>query len=169
MIEIYAGKDDPAHLQLRIYNETRVARSRESIRQQIKVMGIKVTNHQDAYTIAQLVAITGRPYMTIKSLIDEGVIKNIGRGRRILISMEDGQRVIDRYTVSDRPSYSMPEAAAMLGYTRSTLFKALNKGLPSWKEGHRRRVCKRAVDHAVQYLRDTGNVRIHWRLLNDRG
>lgn len=166
IIEIHAGKDDPANLQFRLFNETGIARSRDSIRAQIKAMGIKVTSHQDGYTIPQLVTITGRPYNTINNLIQDGLIKNIGKGRRILVSPEDGEMVIARYKRTERPSYTYEEAAMVLGYDPGSIRSAVKRGLPSWKEGgHTRRVCKVTIDRAAEYLKTTGKIRVPWSRL----
>ena len=170
MVELYAGKDGPAHLQLRIYQETGQARTRDAIRCRTKYMGIKIRNHQEGYTIKQLMEITGRPYSTIMCLINEGVIQNIGRGRRVLISNEDGEKVIMRYTTShDRPSYSIAEVMTLLGYTKGSVHAAVRNGLPSWKIGHTRHICKVTVDRAIDYLKKTGKLRLHWRLLAKQG
>lgn len=165
MIELYAGKDDMPHLQLRIYHETGQARTRGSIDSQSGTMGIKVRTHQDGFTIKQLSDLTGLHKSTITYRIKKLGIENIGRGRIVLISQSDGERVMERYQPVERPSYSVGEVMAILGCQQSTIYKAFGSGLPSWKDGHTRRVCKATVDRAVGYLRDTGKLRVNWRLL----
>ena len=163
MVELYAGKDDIPHLQLRIWQETGSARSRNAIRAQTKLMGIKVAQHQDGYTIAQLSKLTGRPYHTIFNLVQRETIKNIGRGRRVLVSIEDGDNLIEWYRKDKYPSYSIEEVKRILGYDQSTVYDARKNGLPWWKEGHAVRICKVTIDRAVTYLRTTGEIRINWR------
>lgn len=165
MIEMYAGKDDPAHLQLRIYQESGTARTRKAIRQKVKEMGIRTLNHQDGYTPTQLAEITGLSRNTFVKLIQRGTVENIARGRRRLIPKEVGDELIARYTKPETPSYSVQDVMVLLGYTETGVRKAVTRGLPSWVEGGSRRVCKATVDRAAEHLKDTGKLRVRWGLL----
>lgn len=168
LIEINAGKDDLPNLQYRIYQDTGIARTRSSIDARQERMGIKVKEHQDGFTIAQLSELTGVNENTVTYRMNRLGIKNQGRGRIVLVSLEDGQRLIDYYKRDPRPSYSLDEAMQILGVQESGIYVALRAGLPSWKDGHYRRVCKATIDRAVAYLRETGKVRVPWRLIVSR-
>lgn len=166
VVERCAGRDDTAILQHAIYKETNSARTRDSIRHQMKSMGIKFFTHQEGYTIPQLVEITGKSYGAIYKLTQNGTIKNIGRGHCTLVSVDDGDKVIAMYRRREQPSYSVDEATELMGYgTYRSLLREIKKGLPSWKEGHTRRVCKVTIDRAVEYLKTTGSIRVPWRSL----
>jgi hypothetical protein len=128
-------------------------------------MGIKTATHQEGYTIAQLVEITGHPRTSIKDRIKREKYTNIGTDYRVLLSIEDGDRLIETYRNLERPSYSTEEAARLLGYEHATMYRAFRNGLPSWRKGTGKRVCKVTVDRAVEYLKTTGKLRIHWRSL----
>lgn len=165
ILEIYAGKDDAVYLQLRIYQDTGSARTLYAIGQYYKTMGIKVCVHHDGYTSAQLSAITGHPRTSIKTRAKLEGLSNIGRGTRWLLSVEDGEKLIQYYKNIERPSYTIPEAMKILGYEQSSISNAIRLGLPSWRKGMGKRVCKVTVDRAAEYLKTTGKLRIHWRLL----
>ena len=165
VVEMYAGKDAMRYLQYDIYRMTGRVRSYSSIRHQVRAMGIRLMDHQDGYTINRLVEITGKDKKTIIRRIEQMRIENIARGRKVLISLEDGQRIIDFYKSSDKPSYSVAEVTRILGFSASEVYRGIAEGIPTWKEGGRRRVCKVTIDRAAAYLRKTGKLRIHWRLL----
>jgi hypothetical protein len=129
-------------------------------------MGISTLDHQDAYTIPQLMEITGKSRNTFVRLIREGKIKSIGKGSRLLISIDDGDRLIEHYRVKDKPSYTVAEVMRLIGCTEDAVRQAYRlRGLPCWQEGGTKRICKATVDRAVMHLRETGAVRVPWRSL----
>lgn len=161
-LERYTGTSDVKTLQFFHYAHTGVARSRCAIRNQFKVQGLKITTHQDGYTVGDIAKLIGLSYNGVMSLLRDGHITNIAKGKRILISIEDGDRLIKRYSPPEQPTYTMEQAADIIGCDKSTIRSAVHRGLPSWKQGHTRRVCKVTVDRAVAHLRDTGAVRVPW-------
>lgn len=168
VLERYAGKDGAARLQLRLYRVTGEPRTRGAIRMQLKKHNISSLSNQDGYTVAQIAKVTGRSYTTIQNFIRAGGAKNIGNCNRILVSLEDGERLIKRYTDKGAPSYTIDEAAKMIGCSKCAIRRAIKRGAPSWKNGHIRVVPKSLIDRAVRYLRDTGEIYVPWRSLVER-
>lgn len=166
LLETWAGSKDLPDLQSWLYRKFGNARTREAIRGQMRKMGIAASYHQDGYTIAQLAEITGFHHNSILYYVQNQKMVNVNSSSKvIMISLEDGEKVIERYKRHDRPSYSIDETIRILGINSASLYNGIERGLPSWTEGHRRRVCKASVDRVVGYMKRTGRIRIPWSRL----
>ena len=113
----YAGKEDPTRLQYRLFVRLGSSRSRMGIHIQLHKMGIRIKSHQGTYTITQLAEMIGVHRNTVHKRIRKLGIKNLNHGMPILLSYEDGDRLIESFRMPEGSFYSFDEALTLLGFS----------------------------------------------------